>query len=35
MASDPFHRGDCRHWAMHINDEEGRTVVTIPFLIAV
>ena len=34
MASDPFHRGDYRHWAMHIKDEEGRTLVTIPFLLA-
>ena len=34
MARNPFHRGDYRHWAMHIKNEEGRTMVTIPFVIA-
>ena len=34
MRSDPFQRGDYRRWAMHIKDEEGRTFVTIPFIMA-
>jgi hypothetical protein len=34
MASDPFHRGDYRRWAMYIKNEEGRTIVTIPFFMA-
>ena len=31
LVSDPFPRGDYRHWAMHIKDENERTLVTIPF----
>ena len=34
MVSDPFHRGDYRHWIVNIRDEEGRTFITIPFLMA-
>ena len=34
MASDPFHRGDLRHWIMQVADENGRTIVTIPFVLA-
>jgi len=34
LASDPFHWGDYRHWAIHIKDEEGRTFVIIPFIMA-
>ena len=34
MVSDPFSRGDYRHWIMNIRDEEGRTYVSIPFIVA-
>jgi hypothetical protein len=34
MASDPFYRGDYRRWTLYIADENGRTVLAMPFLVA-